>query len=146
MSRKLVPRSVWSFPTLKFPFSLFEEGDEEGWGGEFSDLSGLSVSEDEQNVYVEAAVPGIRVEEVELTFEKGILWIKAEKKEESADKGKKYYRKATSSFSYRVAVPGNIDENRQPEATMKEGMIQVAFAKTQKTQSKKIPINTVSKQ
>ncbi len=140
MSRKLIPRSVWSFPAFRFPFSMLEDVDEEGWGGEFSDLSGLSVSEDEKHVYVEAALPGIKPEEVEVTFEKGVLWIKAEKKEESGDKGKKFYRKATSSFSYRVAVPGNIDESSQPEATIKHGMIHIAFAKTQKTQPKKIPI------
>ena len=58
------------------------EGD--GWLHEFSDLSGLSVSEDENHVFVEAALPGLKADEIEMTFDKGILWIKAEKKEEKA--------------------------------------------------------------
>ncbi len=140
MAKKLIPRSSWSFPSLRFPFSLFEENDED-WIQDFSDLSGLTVSEDDKCVYVEAALPGIKPEEVEVTFEKGILWIKAEKKE-TETKTKKYYRKATSQFSYRIAVPGNIDETKQPEAEMKHGMMRVAFPKSQGSEPKKIPIKT----
>jgi HSP20 family protein len=140
MTRKLMSRPSWSFPSFRFPFSLFEESDEEAWGGDFSDLSGLTVSEDEDHVYVEAALPGIKPEEVEVTFDKGILWIKAQKKEESESKNKKFYRKAASTFSYHIAVPGNIDENGQPEAIIKNGMIEITFSKAQKTPLKKIPI------
>ncbi len=145
MSRnKLISRSLWSFPSIRFPFSIFDAGEEEGdgWLHEFSDLSGLSVSEDENHVYVEAALPGLKPDEIEMTFDKGILWIKAEKKEERHDGTKKYYRKAASSFSYRVAIPGTVDENRHPEAVFKDGMITVTFEKTKKAEPKKIAIRT----
>ncbi len=139
MTRKPVPRSMWSFPSLRFPFSLLEENEDE-WVQDFSEPSGLSVSEDEDNVYVEAALPGIKPQDIEMTFEKGVLWIKAEKKEESQEKNKKYYRKSTSSFSYRVAVPGNVEENKHPEAVCKNGILQVTFTKTKKGEPTKIPI------
>jgi HSP20 family protein len=140
MNRKPVARSLWSFPTMRFPFSLFDD-EEEGWLQEFSDASGLSVYEDENSVTVEAALPGIKPEEVEMTFDKGVLWIKAEKREEEKDKNKKFYRKAESAFSYRIAVPGNIDESRQPEAMCKNGILKVIFPKAQKAQPpKKIPV------
>ncbi|MBI2743027.1 MAG: Hsp20/alpha crystallin family protein [Chlamydiales bacterium] len=134
---KLVSRSFWSFPAMRFPFSLFDE-EEEGWLQEFSDASGLSVSEDEQSIYIEAAVPGIKPENIETTFDKGLLWIKAERREE--DKGRKFYRRAVNVFSYRIAVPGNIDESRQPEATCRDGILTIAFPKAQKALSKKIPV------
>lgn len=134
MTRKLIPRSM-----LSFPFS-FWEGNEDEWMQDFSEQSGLSVSEDDNNVYVEAALPGIKPGEIELSFEKGVLWIKAEKKEEVQDKSRKYYRKSTGTFSYRVAVPGNVDESRQPEAVCKNGVLKVSFAKTKKTEAKKIPV------
>ena len=140
MSRKHLPRTVWSFPSMRFPFSLFEENEEEGWLQDFSDPSGLSVSEDEHNVYIEAALPGIKTEEIEMTFERGTLWIKAEKKEEVEDKSKKFYRKATNTFSYRVAVPGEIEEHQQPEAVFKDGMLKITFPKTKKSEPKKIQI------
>jgi HSP20 family protein len=128
-----------SFPALRFPFSLFEDREDE-WLQDFSAPSGLSVSEDENHVYVEAALPGIDPSEVEMTFHKGMLWIKAEKKEESKDKNRKFYRKASSSFSYHVAVPGNVDENRPPEAICKQGIITVTFDKTKTAGPKKIPV------
>lgn len=142
MNRKLVPRSFWSFPTMRFPFSLFDE-EEEGWLQEFSDASGLTVFEDENNVYVEAAVPGVKPEEIEMTFDKGALWIKAEKKEEEKEKHRKFYRKAVNTFSYRIAVPGNVDESRQPEAICKNGVLKVVFPKAQRSQSKRIPIKSL---
>ena len=116
--------------------------DEEGWMENVSEPSGLSVSEDGEHVYVEAALPGLKPEEIEMTFDKGILWIKGEKKEEAVDKAKKFYRKALNTFSYRIAVPGNIDESISPEALYKNGILRVSFSKTTKTQPKKIPIKS----
>ncbi len=140
MARKHLPRSVWSFPSMRFPFSLFEESEEEGWLQDFSDPSGLSVYEDENTITVEASLPGLKLDEIEMTFEKGVLWIKGEKSEEVEEKNKKYYRKATSSFSYRVAVPGDIDEHREPEALFANGMLKVIFSKTKTHEPKKIQI------
>ena len=134
------PRSFWSFPRARFPFSLFENVDDDWNVHEFISPSGLGVSEDEQHVYIEAALPGIKTDEIDMFFDKGVLWIKGEKKEESEDKKKKFYRRAMSTFSYRVAVPGNIDESKQPNAVCKNGVLKVTFFKTQKGVSKKIPV------
>ncbi len=130
---------MWSFPSLRFPFSLLGENEDE-WLQDFSESSGLSVYEDDNHVYIEAALPGIKPDEIEMTFEKGILWIKAEKEEEQEDRSKKYYRKSTGSFSYRVAVPGTIDEGKSPEAICKSGILKVTFSKTKKNEVRKIPI------
>jgi HSP20 family protein len=140
-NKKLEPRSFWSFPRLRFPFSLFENGDDDWDLQEFSSPSGLSVSEDDQHIYVEAALPGIKSDEIEMIFDKGVLWIKGEKKEESEDKKRKFYRRAMRSFSYRVAVPGDVDETKEPRATCKHGVLRVEFQKTKKgSTSKKIPV------
>ena len=72
-------------------------------------INGLSVSEDEQNIYISAAVPGVNPKDIDISLNKGVIWIKGESKEE--EKGKKFYRKATNAFSYRVTVPGEIDQN-----------------------------------
>ncbi|HKY99812.1 MAG TPA: Hsp20/alpha crystallin family protein [Rhabdochlamydiaceae bacterium] len=125
---------------MRFPFSLLDEGEEEGWLQDFSDPSGLSVYEDEKSITIEAALPGLNADEIEMTFDKGILWIKGEKKEEEKEKNKKYYRKAISTFSYRVAVPGDIDEQVEPDAVFKDGMLKVYFPKSTKTEPKKIGI------
>jgi len=137
MAFDIIPRSFWTFPSLHFP-SLWEEDEEEKWLSLPSTPSGLTVSEDDKNVYVEAAVPGIEPDKIEVTFNKGVLWIKAEGEEEEKDK--KYYRKASRSFSYRVAVPGNIDEKKEPEAVCKNGVMKVTFTKVPEAKPKKIAV------
>lgn len=72
----LVPSMFWRFP--RWP-SVWD--DEEDWLAE-SGPSGLTVSEDEKNVYIEAAVPGLEPKDIEVNFHKGFLWIKGEAKEE----------------------------------------------------------------
>lgn len=107
----------------------------------FHENSGVSVSEDEKSVYVEAALPGITPEEIEMSYDRGMLSIKADKKEETSDKKKKFYRKAHRSFFYQVAVPGTFDETKTPEAICKNGILKIVFAKSKNAPAKKtIPI------
>ena len=137
MANDLVPRSFWTFPSLRFP-SIWD--DDEDFLNFPSVPSGLSVSEDANKVYVEAELPGLNASEVEVTFDKGILWIKGEANEE--DKSKKYYKRSQRSFSYRVAVPGDIDLEKEPEAEFKNGVMTVSFFKSPKSQPKKIQIKS----
>ena len=102
--------------------------------------SNVAISEDEKSVYIEAALPGIDPKDVDITFEKGYVWIKGEAKEEETDKKKKFYRRATKSFSYRIAVPGDIDMNAEPTANYKHGVMTVTFTKSPKAQPKKIQV------
>jgi len=102
--------------------------------------SGLTISEDEKFVYVSASLPGIDPKDVEVTFDRGTVWIKGESAEE--EKQKKYYRKASSSFSYRVAVPGDLDLTQEPEASSKHGVMTVKFTKSPEAQPKKIVVRT----
>jgi HSP20 family protein len=107
--------------------------------------NGLSVSEDENKIYVEAAVPGIDPKNVEITFHEGYLWIRGEQEQEEKDKKKKYYRRASQSFSYRVAIPGDVDIKKEPEAIYKRGIMKITFDKSPKVQPKKITIKSVEK-
>lgn len=116
--------------------------DDENWLTTHNTASNVAVSEDEKNVYVEAGLPGIDPKDVDITFEKGYLWIKGEAKETEEDKKRKYYRHATRSFSYRIAIPGDIDLNAEPTATNDHGVTKVTFAKAAKAQPKKIQIKT----
>ncbi len=129
----LIPRSFFGQSRLG---NFFEDED---WTS-FLPSSGLTVSEDDLHVYVEAAVPGLDPDKVEVTFDKGILWIRGSQEAEDTHEPKKYYRKASSSFSYRVAIPGEVDESQDPEATCKNGIMKVSFAKKPEVQPKKINV------
>lgn len=136
MAFDLIPRSFWN-TTNRLP-SIF---DEDEWAS-FLPSSGLTVSEDEKNVFIEAAMPGLDANNIEVTFDKGVLWVRGNQEQKEEDKDKKFYRKAASSFSYRVAVPGNIDENQEPEAMYKNGIMKITFTKQPETKPRKIAVKT----
>lgn len=140
MANGLVPRSFWTFPTLRMP-SLVEDLLDETVMDTIP--SGLSISEDDKNVYIDAAMPGIDPKNIEVTFDKGVLHISGEGKEE--EKKRKYYRKATSAFSYRIAVPAEVSPKTEPEATYKNGVMHIAFKKMAAAAPKKIAVK-VSKE
>lgn len=121
---------------------IWRDSDLTGWDWDLATNtpSGLTISEDDRFVYVSANLPGVDPKDVEVTFDKGVVWIKGEMVEEEKDK--KYYRKASSSFSYRVAIPGDIDLDKEPEATSKHGIMTVKFVKKPRSQPKKITVKS----
>lgn len=138
MAFDIVPKRFLSFPT--FP-SFWD--DEDDWITMPSTQTGLSVSEDEKHVYIETAVPGIDPNNIEVSYQDGYVWVHGEVKEEEKDKNRKYYRQSAQSFSYRVAVPGDVDPNAEPEATYKNGMMVISFPKSVSSQPKKIKIKQI---
>lgn len=100
--------------------------------------SDVSISEDEDRLYIRAHVPGVKMDQIHVTFEKGVLWIKAEAQEE--EKGEKYLCKVNSSFSYRVPIPVRVDEQTVPQATCKDGLLKVTFLKSKASRPVKIAI------
>lgn len=100
----------------------------------------LDVYETADEVVIKANVAGIPTEKVDITFEKGILWIQANKEEEQEDAGKKHYSKSTWSYSYKIAVPGEIDHIKEPEAVVDKGIITIAFKKAEASKPKKLTV------
>jgi HSP20 family protein len=132
--RSLIPMVFGGFPELQEEFA-----DWMPWTGKSTDVT---ISEDETHVFIETALPGVDAKDIEVTFDRGALTVKGAKEEKEEDKKRKYYRKATSTFSYQVMVPGDIDESVEPEATFEKGVMKISFAKKQKEQPKKIQIKS----
>lgn len=116
--------------------------DEEGYNPDHG--SNMDIFETENEVVVRATIAGIAEDKVEITFEKGVLWIRAEEEQVNKE-GKKYYRKATRSYSYKVAVPGNIDLKQDPSAEIEHGVVTITFKKAEEAKPRKISVTTKSK-
>lgn len=113
------------------------------WDEDLLNVSGtrdLDVYETEDEVVVRANIAGVAEDDVELTFEKGVLYINAEKTEEEGDKDKKHYSKSSWSYSYKVAVPGMIDFGAEPEAEIENGVVSVTFKKSEGAKPKRLTI------
>jgi HSP20 family protein len=105
----------------------------------------LDLYETEDEVVVKTNVAGVGPEDIDLTFEDGILWIKAAKVEEQKDEDKTHYAKSSWSYSYKVAIPGKIDPNKEPQAEVDNGVLTVTFEKSEVTKPKKLKVTAKNK-
>ncbi len=101
----------------------------------------LDVFETDNQVVVRANVAGVSEKDIDITFEKGVLWIKAERAEEQEDAKKKHYSKSTWSYSYKVAVPGTIEMTQDPDVQLTDGMLVIHFKKAEASKPRKLSVN-----
>lgn len=135
--RNLVPRSFFRFPSFPSLWGEMEDRLGQWMSGEGN--TGVTVSEDDTTVFVEAQLPGLKSKEIDISLNKNTLWIKGEKKEEEEDKEKKFYRRARSNFFYQVELPSQVEENSE-QAQFQDGVLKITFKKAQQSQVRKIPI------
>ncbi len=102
----------------------------------------LDVYETENEVVVKANVAGIPADKVDITFEKGVLWISAKAEIKDEDKSKKYFSSSSWDYSYKVAVPGMIDLNQEPDAVVENGVVTVTFKKAEASKPKKLVVKS----
>lgn len=134
--------SPFVFPRFfgRFP-SLLEE--EEEWP-EITINEGLDVYETDNEVVVKAAVPGIPAEKVEVTFEDGVLRIKAHIEETQEEKKKKkvvYRQERVSSFDYTTTLPRAVDSEKIT-AEVKDGVVTVKAPIASAAKPKRITVKT----
>lgn len=108
---------------------------------------GLNVYEEAGNVIVEASVPGIPEDKLEITYEEGVLHVKgrSEEKEEEKNKNRIVHKmQRVSSFEYSTYLPRPVDDT-QMEATVKNGVLIIKAPVAEAAKAKRIPIKTSSK-
>ncbi len=112
-----------------------EEGALAEWG------LALDVVEDEEAYLVKASVPGIKPEDLDITFNKGLLTIRGEIKDESdTTKGQYHLRERRyGSFSRTISIPSSV-EAEKIDADYKDGILTLKMPKSEETKPKRIPI------
>ncbi|MEW5986043.1 MAG: Hsp20/alpha crystallin family protein [Chloroflexota bacterium] len=123
-----------------FDFAPWREG---RWAG-FSPT--VNVSETDKEVQVTAELPGMNMEDVEISINHDILTIRGEKKEESEEKGQNFYRMERSfgSFQRSIPLPAEVVDADKAEATYKNGVLTIVLPKLPEARKplKRIPIKT----
>ncbi len=86
----------------------------------------VDVYEADGNLVIEAELPGVKKDDISVTYEDGILTIEGQRKEEKEVKGARYYasERFTGAFSRSFAVPEGIDPNKI-SAEYKDGILKV---------------------
>lgn len=128
--------SAWSNFISNFWPSAFDEG---AFPAEFS-TRGVRIYEENNHLHVEAPLPGLNPNEIDVSFNNGILLIKGESKQEEQDKKRKFYRSSKRSYSYSLALPAQIDEKQEPEAIYEDGILKVSLKMAKQDETKKITV------
>jgi len=105
----------------------------------------VNVNENDKEITVTAELPGMKEDDVDVTLSKDSLTIKGEKKEETEDKGKDYYRmeRRYGSFHRVIPISAEVDESKA-DAKFKKGVLSIRLPKTAETQTgrKKIEVKS----
>lgn len=105
-------------------------------------VSDVYLDENEENLLVEAHLPGFDENDVEVEVDDGALTIRAEKSEKDEDerKGRKYIvRESTSSFFRRIGLPQNVEEDKIA-AEFDDGVLRVTVPMQELPKPKKVNI------
>lgn len=92
----------------------------------------VDVTEDNDNLYVAAEIPGVEKNEVKVSVVGDVLTISGEKKTEQRDEKKNYYRieRNFGSFSRSFTLPAEISVDKIG-AEYKDGVLHVTLPKTE---------------
>lgn len=105
----------------------------------------VDVSETDKEIKISAELPGIEEKDIDVSLTHDTLTIKGEKKTETEEKEKDYYRMERSygSFTRSVPLPVEVDTNKV-EATFKKGVLEITLPKTAKAlqETKKVAVKS----
>lgn len=133
---KLNPFSPW------FGDRFFPSFDEEDNWPIIKVTDGLDVYETDKEVVIKAAVPGIPADKVDVTFEDGVLRIKAEVEEKEEEKKAKkvvYRQQKMSYFDYTTTLPRAVD-GEKISAEVNDGVVIIKAPIAEAAKPKKIAV------
>ncbi len=100
----------------------------------------LNAWEDQEQYYVEAELPGFRMEDLEITVLGNQLTVKGERKPPQVEGGTWHRQeRGHGSFSRTLELPGDIDSERV-EATLKLGVLCVSLPKAAAAKPRRIEV------
>ena len=98
----------------------------------------LNLSNDGENIYVRAEIPGMSIQDVELTLTDKTLVLKGER---SAPQGKYFRQERPSGIFHRVINIGVPVDRDKVSASMKDGILTVVLPKSEETKPRTISID-----
>jgi HSP20 family protein len=97
---------------------------------------------DDHEVVLKAELPEMKREEIDLTFENGVLTLKGERKFEQQTKKENFQRmeRRYGSFSRSFTLPNTVDASRI-SASYKDGVLTIRLPQREEAKPKQIAVN-----
>ena len=125
---------------------LFEENFARPWGwsvrraAEGVGLIPLDIHENNDEYIVKAPMPGVTVDNLEITFEAGVLTVRGEVGEEKEVQGECILQERTyGKFARSVSLPSPVVPDKIA-ASLKDGVLAVRIPKAEEVKPKKINV------
>ena len=102
----------------------------------------LDLSETKDAYLVEAAVPGLKPADIEITVENNVLTIKGETRQEAEDKQRNYHRveRRFGSFQRTIGLPTTVKADAI-QASLTNGVLRLEIPKAEEVKPRKISVN-----
>ena len=101
----------------------------------------VDISEDKNNFYINAEIPGMKKEDIKIEIQGDQLVISGERKLEKEEKKENYHRieRYYGNFCRSFVLPDTVAKDKI-SATYKDGILQIKLPKTEKAKPKAIEI------
>jgi len=101
----------------------------------------INLTEDKDNYYVRAELPGVKGDELDIQATSNNLAISGERKIAAEEEGAKYHRREreAGTFSRMVALPGEVNTDKV-EANLQHGILTVVVPKAEVAKPKQISV------
>ena len=102
----------------------------------------LDLSETGEGYLVEAALPGVKPEDVEITVENNVLTIKGETRQETDSKERNFHRveRRFGSFQRTIGLPTTVKADAI-QASLTNGVLRLEIPKAEEVKPRKISVN-----
>ncbi|HEY8036827.1 MAG TPA: Hsp20/alpha crystallin family protein [Methylobacter sp.] len=103
----------------------------------------VDILDHDNDVEVQAALPGVKKEDLEVSVTHQAITIRTSTKEEKKEEEKgKYFRREIvhGEFQRTVSLPDNVD-GEKANASFKDGILKITIPKTEKSKRKSIEIH-----
>ncbi|MBN2559775.1 MAG: Hsp20/alpha crystallin family protein [Phycisphaerae bacterium] len=110
-----------------------------------SSFPAINAWDDAQNLYVEAELPGLKLEDIEVLVVGDEVTIKGERKD-AHQEGALYHRRerGVGGFSRTLRLPSDVDADRV-EASLLDGVLLVTLPKAEAAKPRKVQVKALTK-
>jgi len=103
----------------------------------------INLTEDKNNYYVRAELPGVKAEELDIQATANNIAISGERKIAAEGESARYHRREreAGSFSRMIGLPGDINSDKV-DAKLENGILTVVISKAEAAKPKQITIKS----
>lgn len=108
---------------------------------------GINIYETQDSLIAETAIPGLSENDIDVTFENGVVRISGTKEEKQEEKDKRRYFMSSmaTSYNYSFRIPEGAVKMEEPRAELEDGILKLVFSKVEKKEPTKIKVTKKAK-